>query len=60
MTNFIKKLVRTGSSTGSFRIDEQLKQIHENTQKYKSKISFSIEDWEQYIKNWEMPKQNIK
>ena len=44
----------------SFRIDEQLRQIQENTQKYESKLSVSIEDWEQYIKNFEMSKQNSK
>ena len=44
----------------SSRIDEQLRQIQENTKKYENKLSGSIEDWEQYIKNWEMPKQNIK
>ena len=44
MENFIKKLVRTGSSTGSSRIDEQLKQIQENTLKYENKIYVSIED----------------
>ena len=60
MTSFIKKLVGTGSNTSSSRIDEQLRQIQENTQKYENKLSVSIEDWEQYIKNWEMPKQNIK
>ena len=60
MANFIKKLVRTGSNTSSSRIDEHLKQIQENTQRYENKLFVSIEDWEQYIKNWEMPKQNIK
>ena len=60
MTNFIKKLEGTSSSTGSSRIDEHLRQIQENTQRYENKLSVSIEDWEQYIKNWEMPKQNIK
>ena len=60
MANFIKKLVRTGSNTSSSRINEHLKQIQENTQRYENKLSVSIEDWEQYIKNWEMPKQNIK
>ena len=54
------KLVGTGSNTSSSRIDEQLKQIQEITQKYENKLSVSIEDWEQYIKIWEMPKQNIK
>ena len=44
MTNFIKKLVGTGSSNNSSRIDEQLKQIQENTQKYENKLSVSIED----------------
>ena len=33
---------------------------YRNTQKYENKLFVSIEDWEQYIKNWEMPKQNIK
>ena len=47
-------------NTSSSRIDEQLRQIQENTKKYEDKLSVSIEDWEQYIKNWEMPKQNIK
>ena len=28
--------------------------------KYENKLFVSIKDWEQYIKNWEMPKQNIK
>ena len=51
MTNVIKKLVGTGSSTSSSRIDKQLRQIQENTQKYENKLSVSIEDWEQYIKN---------
>ena len=60
MTNFIKKLVKTGSGSSSSRIDEQLKQIQENTQKNENRLSVSIEDWEQYIKNWEMPKPNIK
>ena len=60
MTNFIKKLVGTCSNTSSSRIDEHLRQIQENTQRYENKLSVSIEDWEQYIKNWEMPKQNIK
>ena len=60
MTNFIKKLVGTGSSTSSSRIDEHLRQIQENNQRYENKLFVSIEDWEQYIKNWEMPKQNIK
>ena len=54
------KLVGIGSSTSSSRIDEQLRQIQENTQKYENRLSISIEDWEQYIKNWEMSKQNIK
>ena len=60
MSNFIKKFVGTSSNTSSSRIDEQLKQIQENIQKFENKLSVSIEDWEQYIKNWEMPKQNIK
>ena len=60
MSNFIKKFVGTSSNTSSSRIDEQLRQIQENTQKYENKLSVSIEDWEQYIKNWEMPKQTIK
>ena len=60
MSNFIKNFVGTSSNTSSSRIDEQLRQIQENTQKFENKLSVSIEDWEQYIKNWEMPKQNIK
>ena len=60
MSNFIKKFVGTNSNTSSSRIDEQLRKIQVNTQKYENKLSVSIEDWEQYIKNWEIPKQNIK
>ena len=60
MANFIKKFVGTSSNTISSRIDEQLRQIQENTQQFENKLSVSIEDWEQYIKNWEMLKQNIK
>ena len=33
MSNFIKKFVGTSSNTSSSRIDEQLRQIQENTQK---------------------------
>ena len=47
MANFIKKLVETGSSTSSSMIDEQLRQIQDNTQRYDNKLSVSIEDWEQ-------------
>ena len=60
MENFIKIFVGTSSNTSSSRIDEHLRQIQENTQKYENKLSVSIEDWEKYIKSWEMPKQNIK
>ena len=60
MENFIENLVGTSSSTSSSWIDEHLRQIQENTQRYENKLSVSIEDWEQYIKIWEMPKQNIK
>ena len=60
MANLIKKFVGTSSSTSSSRIDEQLKNLQEHTQNYENKLSISIENWEQYIKNWEMPKQNIK
>ena len=60
MANFLKKLGGIGSSTSSSRIDEKFRQIQENTKKYENKLSVSIEDWEQYIKNWEIPKQNIK
>ena len=60
MTNLIKKFVGISSSTSSSRIDEQFKNLQEHTQKYENKLSISIENWEQYIKNWEMPKQNIK
>ena len=44
MANFIKKLVGTDLSTSSSRIDEYLKQIQENTQRYENKLSVSIED----------------
>ena len=60
MSNFIKQFVGTSSNNSSYRIDEHLRQIQENTQKYENKLSVFIEDWEQYIKNWEMTKQNIK
>ena len=51
MSNFIKKFVGTSSNTSSCRIDEQLRQIQENTQKFENKLSVSVENWEQYIKN---------
>ena len=60
MSILIKKFVGTSSNTSSSRIDEQLRKIQENTQKFENKLPVSIEDWEQYIKNWEMPKQSIK
>ena len=59
-TDDSKVFARTSSNTSSSRMDEQLRKIQENTQKFENKLSVSIEDWEQYIKNWEMPKQNIK
>ena len=43
MKIFIKKLVGIGSSTSSSRIDEQLRQIQKNTQKYENKLSVSID-----------------
>ena len=48
MSNFIKKFVGISSNTSSSRMDEQLRQIQENTQKFENKLSVSIEDWEQY------------
>ena len=60
MTNFIKKFLGTSSNTSSSRIDEHVRQIQENTQKYENKLSVSTENWEQYIKIWEISKQNIK
>ena len=50
----------TSSNTSMSNIDKQLKILQEHTQKYENKISISIKNWEQYIKNWEMSKQNIK
>ena len=44
MKIFIKKLVGTGSNASSSRIDEHLRQIQENTQRYENKLSISIED----------------
>ena len=41
-------------------IDKQLKNLQEYTQNYEDKLFVSIENWERYIKNWEIPKQNIK
>ena len=49
---YIYRFVGTSSNTSSSRMDEQLRQIQENTQKFENKLSVSIEDWEQYIKNW--------
>ena len=42
MSNFIKKFVGTSSNTSSSRIDEQLRQIQENTQQFENKLSVSI------------------
>ena len=43
---FYQKTCRNGSSTSSSMIDEQLRQIQDNTQRYDNKLSVSIEDWE--------------
>ena len=40
MSNLIKKFVGTSSNTSSSRMDEQLKQIQENTQKLKTNYLF--------------------
>ena len=40
MPNFIKKLVGTGSSTSSYRIDEQLRQIQEILKSMKTNCLF--------------------
>ena len=40
MSNFIKKFVCTSSNTSSSRIDEQLRQIQENTQNMKTNCLF--------------------
>ena len=60
MTNLIKKFIRTSSNSSKSKIDEQLKNLQENTQTYENKLYVSIENYEQYIKIWEIPKQNIK
>ena len=38
MSNLIKKFVGTSSNTSSSRMDEQLRQIQENTQKFENKF----------------------
>ena len=60
MPNLIKKFIGSSSSTSLSRIDYQLKNLQEHSQNYENKLLASIENWEQYIKIWEMPKQNIK
>ena len=46
MANLIKTFVETSSNSSKSKIDEQLKNLQENTQKYENKLSVSIETWE--------------
>ena len=46
MANLIKKIVGTGSNSSKSKIDEQLKNLQENTKKYENKLSVSIKNWE--------------
>ena len=50
MTNLIKNFVGTSSSSCKSNIDEQLKNLQENIQKYENELSISMENWERYIK----------
>ena len=39
---------------------DDLKMLEQNTSKFENQLNVLIDTVEQYIENWEMPKQNIK
>ena len=60
MSNLLGNLRRSSSSRSINMMENDLKMVEENTSKFENQLNVSIDTLEQYIKNWEMPKQEIK
>ena len=60
MSNLLGNLHRSSSSRSINMMENDLKMVEENTSKFENQLNVSIDILEQYIKNWEMPRQEKK
>ena len=61
MSNLFENIFRSSSHSNMSWMDyDDLKMVEQNTSKFENQLNVLIDTMEQYIKNWEMPKQNIK
>ena len=60
MSNLFGNLSRSSSHSSINRMENDLKMLEENTSKFENQLNVSIDTLKQYIKNWKIPKQNIK
>ena len=60
MSNLFGNFSRSSSYSNMSRMENDLKIIEKNTWKFENQLNVSIDTLEQYIKNWNMPRQEIK
>ena len=60
MSNLFGNFSRSSSHSNMSRMENDLKIIEKNTWKFENQLNVSIDTLEQYIKNWNMPRQEIK
>ena len=60
MSNLFRNLSRSSSNSYMSRMEHDLKMLEENTSNFENQLNVSIDTLKQYIKNLEIPKQNIK
>ena len=60
MSNLFGISSKSSSHSNMSRMENDLKMVEENTSKFENHLNISIGTLEQYIKNWELPRQNIK
>ena len=60
MSNLFGNISRSSSHGSINRMENDLKMLEENTSKCENQLNVSIDTLKQYIKNWKMPRQNIK
>ena len=60
MSNLFGNFSRSSSHSNMSKMENDLKIIEKNTWKFENQLNVSIDTLEQYIKNWNMPRQEIK
>ena len=60
MSNLFGNVSRSSSHSNMSMMENDLKMVEENTSKFENQLNISIDILENFIKNWEMPRQNIK